>query len=76
MDFRPGNCTAPPGERTHETPLLQVFQGSDRLASGVEANVCTIDPFDGKPWSLERFPPKPEDDFMGWIHSIGGLREC
>mmetsp|Transcript_2685 Transcript_2685/g.9122 ORF Transcript_2685/g.9122 Transcript_2685/m.9122 type:complete len:80 (-) Transcript_2685:398-637(-) len=29
------------------------------------------DHFRGKPWTMERFPPKPEDDFMGWLGKAG-----
>ncbi|PNW72163.1 hypothetical protein CHLRE_16g679800v5 [Chlamydomonas reinhardtii] len=44
----------------------QVFQVADRFADA-GFNVCAIDPFHGKPWTKDRFPPKPEHDFMGWL---------
>ncbi|GLC70592.1 hypothetical protein PLESTF_001012100 [Pleodorina starrii] len=49
---------------------VNVFQVCDRFAEA-GLNVCAIDPFHGKPWTLEKFPPKPEDDFMGWLGRVG-----
>ncbi|GIM08494.1 hypothetical protein Vretimale_12510 [Volvox reticuliferus] len=48
----------------------QVFQVCDRFADA-GLNVCAIDPFRGQPWTLAKFPPKPEHDFMGWIGRVG-----
>lgn len=38
----------------------------DRLAA---AGYLVVGPdvFRGQPWSLDKFPPKPEDDIQGWI---------
>lgn len=49
----------------------QVFQVADRLAAAVGATVAVPDTFRGQPWSLEKFPPQPEDDFMGWLGAAG-----
>ncbi|GIL52735.1 hypothetical protein Vafri_8489 [Volvox africanus] len=48
----------------------QVFQVCDRFADA-GLNVCAIDPFRGQPWTLAKFPPKPEHDFMGWLGRVG-----
>ncbi|EFJ49549.1 hypothetical protein VOLCADRAFT_89871 [Volvox carteri f. nagariensis] len=48
----------------------QVFQVCDRFAEA-GLNVCAIDPFHGEPWTLSKFPPKPEHDFMGWLGRVG-----
>lgn len=49
---------------------MQVFQVCDRLAEA-GLSVAAADTFRGQPWSKEKFPPKPEDNFMGWIQSEG-----
>jgi hypothetical protein len=49
-----------------------VFQVCDRLAAA-GLHVCAPDTFRGRPWSKDKFPPKPEDDFMGWVSSEGGF---
>jgi dienelactone hydrolase len=46
----------------------------DRLAAA-GLHVCAPDTFRDKPWQKERFPPKPEDDFMGWVSSEGGFEK-
>mmetsp|Transcript_12309 Transcript_12309/g.29237 ORF Transcript_12309/g.29237 Transcript_12309/m.29237 type:complete len:249 (+) Transcript_12309:95-841(+) len=44
----------------------QVFQVADRIAdSGFAVGVPDI--FRGSPWPMDKFPPKPEDNFMEWI---------
>ena len=48
----------------------QCLQFFDRLAEAAGVMVAAPDVFRGKPWSLDRFPPKPEDNLMGWIKSI------
>mmetsp|Transcript_9609 Transcript_9609/g.27518 ORF Transcript_9609/g.27518 Transcript_9609/m.27518 type:complete len:251 (+) Transcript_9609:118-870(+) len=47
----------------------QVFQMADRIASS-GFMVAMPDVFHGKPWTMARFPPKPEDNFMDWLTSI------
>lgn len=46
--------------------LWQFKQVCDRLAA---AGYLVVGPdvFRGQPWSLDKFPPKPEDNFMGWL---------
>ncbi len=39
----------------------------DRLAEDGGFTVVCPDVFRGKPWALDRFPPKPEDNFMDWL---------
>ncbi|KAG2501606.1 hypothetical protein HYH03_000111 [Edaphochlamys debaryana] len=48
----------------------QVFQVSDRIASE-GFSVIAIDTFRGKPWTFDKFPPKPEHNFMDWITKEG-----
>jgi dienelactone hydrolase len=33
--------------------------------------VACPDVFRGQPWALEKFPPKPADDFIGWVSTQG-----
>ena len=49
----------------------QVFQVCDRLAAEAGITVASPDVFRGQPWSKDKFPPKPEDDIMGWITTAG-----
>lgn len=44
----------------------QVFQVADRFAAA-GFNVAVPDMFYGKPWSMDRMPPKPEDNLPGWF---------
>eukprot|EP00878_Enallax_costatus_P000227 GHUV01000291.1.p1 GENE.GHUV01000291.1~~GHUV01000291.1.p1 ORF type:complete len:268 (+),score=49.13 GHUV01000291.1:86-889(+) len=46
----------------------QFLQVCDRLAA-MGYVVAAPDIFRGQPWSLEKFPPKPEDNLSGWIQS-------
>jgi dienelactone hydrolase len=45
---------------------LQFKQVCDKLAA---AGYLVVGPdvFRGKPWTMEKFPPKPEDNLLGWI---------
>lgn len=45
---------------------MQFMQVADNLAA---AGFLVVAPnvFRGKPWSMDKFPPKPEDNFMGWL---------
>lgn len=49
-------------------PTAQFKQVCDRLAAAGYL-VAGPDVFRGQPWSMDKFPPKPEDNFMGWIQS-------
>lgn len=49
----------------------QVKQVADRLSSATGLTVAVPDFFHSKPWSMARFPPKPEDNFMAWITQAG-----
>ncbi|PNW72164.1 hypothetical protein CHLRE_16g679750v5 [Chlamydomonas reinhardtii] len=49
----------------------QVFQVADRFADA-GFNVCVMDPFHGNPWPMDKFPPKPEHDFQGWLTREAG----
>lgn len=44
----------------------QFKQVCDRLAA---AGYLVVGPdvFRGQPWTLDKFPPKPEDNFLGWL---------
>uniref|UniRef100_A0A061QT32 Dienelactone hydrolase family protein n=1 Tax=Tetraselmis sp. GSL018 TaxID=582737 RepID=A0A061QT32_9CHLO len=46
----------------------QLFQVCDRIASA-GFSVGMPDMFRGSPWTKDKFPPKPEDNFMGWVKS-------
>lgn len=45
---------------------MQFKQVCDKLGA---AGYLVVGPdvFRGKPWTMERFPPKPEHNFMGWL---------
>lgn len=45
----------------------QAKQVADLLAAATSARVVLIDFFDGKPWPVDKFPPGPGDDLMGWL---------
>jgi hypothetical protein len=47
----------------------QFKQVCDKLAA---AGYLVVGPdvFRGKPWSMGKFPPKPEDNFMGWLQGF------
>lgn len=47
----------------------QCKQVADRLAEGAGIAVAVPDVFHGKPWTKDKFPPKPEDNLIGWIQS-------
>eukprot|EP00879_Flechtneria_rotunda_P028196 GHRR01030284.1.p1 GENE.GHRR01030284.1~~GHRR01030284.1.p1 ORF type:complete len:195 (+),score=58.28 GHRR01030284.1:468-1052(+) len=47
---------------------LQFQQFCDRVAAAGFL-VAAPDIFRGQPWTLDKFPPKPEDNFQGWIQS-------
>ncbi|GBF94598.1 hypothetical protein Rsub_06713 [Raphidocelis subcapitata] len=49
----------------------QIKQVSDRLAAATGFTVAVPDVFRGKPWSMSKFPPKPEDNLLGWISAEG-----
>ena len=56
--------------------LHQVLQVADRLAVQIGASVAVPDVFQGQPWTMERMPPKPEDNFRDWLtvkHSYEAL---
>jgi hypothetical protein len=53
---------------------MQVLQVCDRLAEA-GLSVAAPDTFHGKPWPKSKFPPKPEDNFMGWIQSEGSYEK-
>ncbi|WIA14248.1 hypothetical protein OEZ85_002784 [Tetradesmus obliquus] len=48
----------------------QFQQVCDRLAAAGYV-VAAPDIFRGQPWTLDKFPPKPEDNLMGWIQGYG-----
>lgn len=50
----------------HVVFLPQFKQVCDKLAAAGYL-VAGPDIFRGKPWSMDRFPPKPEDNFMPWL---------
>jgi dienelactone hydrolase len=39
----------------------------DRIAAAGNYVVVAPDVFRGKPWSLDNFPPQPQDNLIGWI---------
>ncbi|KAG2433169.1 hypothetical protein HYH02_012712 [Chlamydomonas schloesseri] len=45
----------------------QLYQLYDRLAE-CGLSVAAVDVFHGKPWSLDKFPPKPEYGYGKWLH--------
>jgi dienelactone hydrolase len=47
----------------------QFKQVCDKLAA---AGYLVVGPdvFRGKPWSMDKFPPKPEDNFMPWLQGF------
>jgi protein XRP2 len=45
---------------------MQFMQVADKLAAAGFL-VVAPDVFRGKPWSMDKFPPKPEDNFMPWL---------
>ncbi|KAG2446296.1 hypothetical protein HXX76_000884 [Chlamydomonas incerta] len=51
----------------------QLFQLYDRLAE-CGLSVAAVDPFRGKPWPTDTFPPKPEHGHERWLHDgeLGG----
>lgn len=49
----------------------QTKQVSDRLSEVTGYTVCIPDNFRGKAWTMDKFPPKPEDNLMGWIQQVG-----
>lgn len=49
---------------------MQFKQVCDRLAAAGYV-VAGPDIFRGQPWTFDKFPPKPEDNLMGWIQSYG-----
>uniref|UniRef100_A0A7S3QXW6 Dienelactone hydrolase domain-containing protein n=1 Tax=Dunaliella tertiolecta TaxID=3047 RepID=A0A7S3QXW6_DUNTE len=53
-----------------DTPFKQVYQVADRLADAGFL-VTVPDMWRGKPWPMSKFPPKPEDNFMGWVTENG-----
>lgn len=50
----------------------QVKQVADRLSAATGFTVCIPDVFRGQPWPMSKFPPKPEDNLIGWITTAGG----
>ncbi|KAF5832399.1 hypothetical protein DUNSADRAFT_11731 [Dunaliella salina] len=50
--------------------VLAVYQVADRLADAGFL-VTVPDMWRGKPWPMDKFPPKPEDNFMGWVTENG-----
>lgn len=53
----------------------QVKQTADRLAAASGFSVAIPDVFRGKAWPMSKFPPKPEDNLMGWITSEGSYEK-
>jgi protein XRP2 len=49
---------------------VQFKQVADRLADAGYV-VAGPDVFRGKPWSMQKFPPKPGDNFMEWLQTEG-----
>jgi dienelactone hydrolase len=49
--------------------VAQFKQVCDKLAA---AGYLVVGPdvFRGKPWSMGKFPPKPEDNFMAWLQGF------
>lgn len=47
----------------------QFMQVADKLAAAGFL-VVAPDVFRGKPWSMDKFPPKPEDNFMPWLQGF------
>ncbi|KAI8470605.1 MAG: Alpha/Beta hydrolase protein [Monoraphidium minutum] len=49
----------------------QIKQLADRLSAATGYTACVIDTFRGQAWPMSKFPPKPEDNLMGWIQDKG-----
>lgn len=51
--------------------IIQTRRFVDSLASATSMRVVMPDVFRGKPWSLDKFPPKDFKEYQNWVETAG-----